>query len=210
MGPTAYALPQRRQWRLRTYEWRRGLSVPKKLALALGMAGLTGLLAQVGFRVHMWNTPVPVTGQVFAVLLAGVLCGSGYGALSQVFYVGLGAVGLPWFAGWGSGIGALTGVTGGYFIGFVVAAAVIGAVTDRSPAARSFWPQFGLMMGGVAIIYLCGAVQFSLVLRTGLHKTLMGAVFPFVFVDAVKAWLAAGVSSRLLLQRGDGDQADAV
>ena len=209
MTPTAHALPQHRQWRLRTHEWRRGLSVPKKLALALGMAGLTGLLAQVGFRVQMWTTPVPITGQVFAVLLAGVLCGSGYGALSQVFYVGLGAVGLPWFAGWGSGFGALTGASGGYLIGFVVAAAVIGAVTDRSPASRSFWPQFVLMMGGVLVIYIYGAVQFAFVLRTGLRDTLLGAVIPFVFVDAVKAWLAAGISSKLLLQPADGEHADA-
>ncbi len=209
MSPIVHALPQRRQWRLRTYEWRRGLSVPKKLALALGMAGLTGLLAQAGFRVHMWNTPVPVTGQVFAVLLAGVLCGSGYGALSQVFYLALGVAGVPWFAQWSGGFAVLAGASGGYLIGFIVAAAVIGMVTDRLPASRSFWPQFGIMMGGVALIYLCGAVQFSLVLRTGLRNTLLGAVFPFVFVDAVKAWLAAGISSRLLLQPGDGEQPDA-
>ncbi len=106
------------------FRWRYELSIPKKLALALGMAALTGLVAQVRFPLP-WS-PVPITGQTFAVLLAGVLLGRWWGGASLAFYAGIGAVGLPWFAGWSGGFAAITGPSGGYIMGFVLAALFLG------------------------------------------------------------------------------------
>ena len=85
------------------FRWRYELSIPKKLALALGMAALTGLLAQA--RVQLPWSPVPVTGQTFAVLLAGVLLGRWWGGISLAIYTGLGMAGVPWFAGLNGGLG---------------------------------------------------------------------------------------------------------
>ena len=84
------------------FSWRRGLGLAGNVMLSLCFAGLTGLAAQV--RVPLPFTPVPITGQVFAVLLGGVFLGGGYGALSQILYLGMGAAGVPWLAGGGSGL----------------------------------------------------------------------------------------------------------
>lgn len=187
------ALHALRLYRDRYFAWRADLAWFKKLVLAFGMACATGLAAQV--RVPLPFTPVPVTGQVFAVLLGGVLLGSCYGGLSQAFYVGLGAAGLPWFAGFSAG---LPMVTGGYIVGFVPAAALVGMLSDRSPRFRTLTGQMCLMMGAVCIIYLFGAVQFAFVMRTGLIATLGGAVVPFIPVDIAKAAVAAALGSAIL------------
>ena len=83
--------------RNRFYEWQNELDLARRVMLALGFACLTGLLAQVKF--FLPGNPIPITGQVFAVLVAGVVLGGRFGALSQGLYVGLGLVGVPWLAG---------------------------------------------------------------------------------------------------------------
>ena len=186
-------------FRLKRYEffrWRYELSALRKLAFALGLACLTGLVAQI--RIPLPFTPVPITGQVFAVLLSGVLLGRLHGGLSQVFYVGLGMAGVPWYAGATGGLPVAVGPSGGYLIGFIPAAAFIGWLTDRHIRLRGICGQAVLMMTGVLIIYLFGAVQFAIVMRTGLWATLTGAVIPFIPVDAAKAVAVAAISSTLL------------
>ncbi len=186
-----------RDWRYRAFKWTTELSTAQKILLALGMAGVTGLCAQI--RVYLGFTPVPVTGQVFAVLLSGVLLGSGYGSLSQVFYIALGMCGVPWFQGWSGGLTYLIhSPTLGYLIGFVFAALLIGRMTERHVAARGFVPQLGLMLAGVAVIYLAGAVYFAAFMHTGVAETIEMAVVPFIFVDLVKAAAVASISSALL------------
>ena len=102
--------------RYNAYRWRYELSLIKKIALVLGMAGVTGLAAQIRFPLP-W-TPVPITGQTFAVLLVGVLLGRWYGGLSLATYAVLGVAGLPWFTGWSGGIGHLAGPTWGLYYWF--------------------------------------------------------------------------------------------
>jgi len=105
------------QTKYNVFQWRYELSVSKKLALALGVACLIGLAAQV--RILLPWSPVPITGQTFAVLVAGVILGRWWGGISLALYAGLGAAGLPWFTGWSGGLGYLAGPTGGYIIGLV-------------------------------------------------------------------------------------------
>jgi len=174
------------------YRYRAGIL--KSLGFSLVLASLTGLLAQV--RIPLPFTPVPISGQVFGVLLSGVLLGRIYGGLSQVFYLGLGMAGIPWFSGgWG---GLPVGPTGGYIFGFVAAAFVVGWFTDRYIGMRGFRGQLILMLLGVSIIYFFGAIQFAIVMRSGLWATLAGAVLPFIPLDIAKAALAAGLTSALL------------
>ena len=80
------------------FRWRYELSIPKKLVLALGMAALTGLLAQVRI-INPLMPDIPITGQTFAVLLAGVLLGRRWGGIGMAIFAGLGFAGLPWFSG---------------------------------------------------------------------------------------------------------------
>lgn len=178
------------------FRWRYELSIPKKVALALGMAALTGLMAQV--RIPLPGNLVPITGQTFAVLLAGVLLGRWWGGASMALYAGLGIVGVPWFAGWASGLGA----TGGYIIGFVLAGLFLGHFTDRYIKARSFVSMLGLMLfTNFIIIYVPGLLWLGLWLNLVAGKSVsigavlaMGAV-PFIIGDVIKAAAAAGIAS---------------
>jgi biotin transport system substrate-specific component len=117
------------QTKLEVFRWRYELSIPKKLALSLAVAALTGLLAQA--KVYLPWTPVPLNGQTFGVLLAGVFLGTWWGGISMMLYIGIGAAGLPWFTGMNGGIAYLAGPTGGYIIGFILAALFLGYFTDK-------------------------------------------------------------------------------
>ena len=180
--------------RLAAFRFRSRAGLLTSVFLSFALAGVTGLLAQV--RIPLPFTPVPITGQVLAALLAGALLGGFYGGLSQGLYVGLGVLGVPWFAGATSGIPA--GPSGGYLLGFIVAAYVVGRLSERYGLLRTFRGQLFVMMLGVAVIYLFGAVQFALVMRSGIRTTFLGAVIPFMPVDLAKAVIAAGISSALL------------
>jgi biotin transport system substrate-specific component len=181
------------------FRWRYELSVPKKLALAVGIACLTGLLAQI--RIMLPWSPVPVTGQTFAVLLAGVLLGRWWGGISLALYAGLGVAGVPWFSGWSGGIGYLAGPTGGYIIGFILAALFLGHFTDKYVRSRSFLSMLGLMLfANFVLIYVPGLLQLGLWVNlvNGEPVTLatllgMGAV-PFIAGDVIKAIIAAAIA----------------
>ena len=105
--------------------------------LVLGGAGFVGLMAQISVRLGF--TPVPITGQTFAVLLVGAAYGSTLGAASMFAYLVLGAIGVPLYADQKHGWDVFSGSNGGYIVGFVVAAAVIGAL--RSVAGTRSSPR---------------------------------------------------------------------
>lgn len=182
------------------------MSWVKKVGLALGMACLTGLMAQA--RIPLPHTPVPITGQVFAVLLCGALLGSGWGALSQLFYVGLGATGIHWFSGFAGGRLVMLGASGGYLLGFIPAAMLVGFVTKRFVFMRRPLPLFALMMVAVCVIYMAGAVQYSIVRHAGPLATLREAVLPFILGDTTKAMLAAAIGTALLPKASRGEESD--
>ncbi len=181
----------------RAFARRDSLAVSSKIVFALGVALLTGLAAQVRF--HLPGTPVPVTGQVFVVLMAGIFLGGGYGALSQVFYLGLGYAGLPLFTGFSAGSAALLGVTGGYLFGFIPAALIIGLIVQHAPPRLKrplILPL--LMLFGIGIIYFFGAMQFAAFTGAGLRATFAAAVVPFILWDVVKAVLAGFLACTIL------------
>jgi biotin transport system substrate-specific component len=188
------------------FKWRFESTFANKMILALGFAGLTGLVAQLRF--YLPYTPVPVTGQVFAVLLSGVILGRWYGGMSQVFYAGLGALGVPWFAGGTAGMKVLIGVTGGYIIGFIFASLIIGWFTDRYVKSRSFMGLLGLMLLGIGIIYLFGVVQVSLVLGVNAQKAIALGALPFIGVDIYKALIASAIAAAVTPGSAYGDEVD--
>jgi len=178
------------------YQWRGELSLVQKMALAFGMAGVVGLAAQLRFPLP-W-TPVPITGQTMAVLLTGVLLGRWWGGISLVIYAGLGAAGLPWFNGGLGGVGVLAGPTGGYILGFILAALFLGHVSDKYPRVRSFPSILGLMLlANFVLIYIPGLVQLRLWLSlvqggtTSWSQVLVMGLLPFIAGDMVKVALAA-------------------
>ena len=179
------------------FKWRYSSALVNKLGLALAMACLTGLMAQI--RIYLPFSPVPITGQVFAVLLSGVICGGIFGSLSQIIYIGLGIAGIPWFAASSLSSGYLLACpTAGYLIGFVIAPMIIGGNSDRYIGARTFFSQFKLMVLGIVVIYIPGATVLALVMKFTFLQALLKGVIPFIIFDLFKAVLAASASSAIL------------
>lgn len=179
------------------FKWRYASTLVEKLGLAFAMSCLTGLLAFI--RIPLPFTPVPITGQVLGVLLSGVICGGIFGSISQVMYVGLGIAGISWFAGGATySWNLLNQPTGGYLIGFMLAPLLIGRYTDRYVRSRNLLSQVKFMMFGTGIIYFCGAVVLSLSKNYGFQDTMLKGVLPFIFIDLIKAFIAAGASSSIL------------
>jgi len=167
-----------------------------KLVLAAGFALLTALAAQA--RIMTPFSPVPFTLQVFPVLLAGVVLGAGYGLSSQLMYIGVGALGIPVFSNWKGGYLVLLGPTGGYIVGFAVAAFAVGWLIHSRINPRSNIKVMLAMAAGTGIIYLFGATGLALSLGLGVEKAVMLGVLPFVGFDIIKMFAAAGLARAAL------------
>ena len=169
--------------------------------LVVGFACLTAAFAQISF----WIGPVPITGQTFAVLLAGALLGSRRGALSQLTYLAIGATGIPhWFAlGGPIGIARLIGPTGGYLIGFVAVAFVVGWLAERG-WDRRVWTAALAMLAGEVVLYVFGLSWLAHFVPG--EAVLQAGLYPFVVGDLIKVFAAALVlpSGWLLLRRFKG------
>jgi biotin transport system substrate-specific component len=158
-------------------------------ALVVAFALLTALAAQI--EIPLPFTPVPITGQTFAVLLAGAALGSRLGAASQGVYWMLGAVGLPFYSGGDGGWQAATGATAGYLVGFIIAAYVVGFLAERRQdrAVVTAVPAF---LTGSAIIYLCGVgwLWYSVDAFATAEAAMAAGLTPFIIGDLVKIGLA--------------------
>ncbi len=180
-------------------------TVVTKTILAFLMACLTGILAQI--IIPLPFTPVPITGQTFAVLIAGLILGKKYGVLSQVIYIGLGATLIPWYGGMSGGFEILFGSTFGYFVGFLLAAYFIGAISEKYVNLRKFWKMCAII--GIAnffLIYVPGLIGLEAFtyINTGIvlapiDLIIMGLV-PFIIGDIVKI-IGASAFSKVFLPK---------
>ena len=159
------------------------------VTIVLGTA-LTALAAQISFPIP--GSPVPVTGQTFAVLLTAAALGPARGMAAQLLYLLLGVVGLPVFADGGHGAAVVFGASGGYLVGFLVAAALAGYGARRG-ADRSPWGTLGIFVAASAVIYAIGTAWLCLDTGMSLSAGIAAGVTPFLLGDAVKALLAAGL-----------------
>jgi len=150
---------------------------------AVGFSLLTGLLAQWEFRLPY--SPVPLTGQTFAVLLSGALLGSRRGFQSQMLYLAQGAAGLPVFAGGAGSMAHLLGPSGGYLWSFPLAAAVIGWLVERG-ASRRIVPLAGSLFLADALILLGGVTWLSLFFHVPIGHAVHLGFFPFLAGDVAK------------------------
>jgi biotin transport system substrate-specific component len=157
-------------------------------AAVVGFAAFTALAAQVSFRIP--PIEVPFTGQTMAVLLTGGVLGSRRGAASMILYVLAGAVGLPVYTEQSSGFDTFVGATGGYLIGFIVAAYVIGKFAELRWDRTVPKSVVGFVLGS-AIIYLFGVVGLMINLEMDLAGAIANGLLPFLAWDAIKAAAAA-------------------
>lgn len=164
--------------------WQRS-GVGREVALILGGSLLIALSAQLQFILPF--SPVPITGQTFAVLLLGVLYGSKRGLATVVTYFALGVMGLPVFAGGAFGVARLVGPTAGYLVGFLAAAFVVGLLSERG-WDRKHWTTAASMIIGNGIIYMVGVLWLSRFV--GWQAVLSTGFLPFLAGDALKIALA--------------------
>jgi biotin transport system substrate-specific component len=156
--------------------------------LVVAASLITAAAAQLEVRLP-W-TPVPVTGQTFAVLLCGVVLGARRAFAAQCLYLLEGACGLPFFAGGAAGIVRLFGPTGGYLIAFPFAAAITGAFAENAWDRKPF-TMFLAMLAGSLIIFTLGLAQLSRYVPA--NALLAAGLLPFLPGDLIKSLLAAGV-----------------
>jgi biotin transport system substrate-specific component len=154
--------------------------------LVIGGAVFTGLLAQVA--VPLW--PVPITGQTLAVMLVASTLGLVRGTLSMLVYAVLGVVGVPWFSGWSGGPSILLGPTGGYIVGFIVAAAIVGWSAERGGDRRILRAVATFLVATISV-FAVGLPWLAFALGTDLQQTLEFGLYPFIIGGLVKALLAA-------------------
>ena len=157
----------------------------RMLALMLGGSLLIGLAAQI--QVVLPFSPVPVTGQTFAVLLLAALYGSRMGPATVATYLAMGSLGLPVFAGGAAGMARLLGPTAGYLVGFILAAWVVGLMSERGWDRKPSTTAASMIIGNI-VIYVVGISWLSRFV--GWEAVLGSGVLPFLAGDALKIALA--------------------
>ncbi|MFB9832064.1 biotin transporter BioY [Actinoallomurus acaciae] len=159
----------------------------RDVALVLGAAAFVGIAAQISVPVP--GTPVPVSGQTFAVLLSGAALGLNRSVISMALYALAGALGVPWFT---QGTSGWHFASYGYILGFVLAGAVVGALASRG-GDRSPLRTVLTMTLGTVLIYAVGVPWLMAMTHSGFGAALSMGVRPFLIGDALKVLLAAGL-----------------
>jgi biotin transport system substrate-specific component len=177
--------------------------------LVLGGSLFVAAFAQLYVKLPF--TPVPITGQTFAVLLVGGALGALRGGASLLLYVGWIAAGLPFASEGQGGAGLLSfsSASGGYLWGFIAAAILVGWLSERAWGKRPS-SAIGAMFIGSIVIYGCGVVWLAAALHipvtapgAELNDALEFGLYPFVVGDVLKLLLAASIlpASRTLIDR---------
>ncbi|MCH8210508.1 MAG: biotin transporter BioY [Planctomycetes bacterium] len=156
--------------------------------ILLVLTGTILLALSAKVQIPMW--PVPVTAQTFAVLLVGALFGAKRGTATVLVYISEGALGLPVFAGPVAGLAYMSGPTGGYLIGFIAAAWIVGRLAERG-WDRRFVTTVAAMALGTAAIFVCGMGRLA-ALGGPIYAVVEGLV-PFIPGAIVKIVLAAAL-----------------
>lgn len=152
------------------------LSVREMIMVGVGTA-LMAVFSQLSIPLPS----VPLTLQVFGVVIISVILGKKLGTLSIIVFMLLGAIGLPVFAGFTGGLNIITGATGGYIIGFVFMAFIIGYFIEKDKKALAF---IGVYLG-LAVDYIFGVIQLKLLMGLTLEGALVAGLYPFIIKDLI-------------------------
>lgn len=164
----------------------------RTLTLCAMFTALTAVCSQI---VIPLPSMVPLSLSLLAVYLSGALLGAFGGALSQIVYLLLGAVGAPVFSQFRGGLGVLAGPTGGYIIGYILCAFIVGILAQKF--GRGFWRLVLAMALGSTACYAFGTAWFVISTGKGLLAALAACVLPFLPGDAAKIALAAFLTVKL-------------
>ena len=158
--------------------------------VALVIAG--ALVVALSAQVVIPTEPVPFTGQTFGVLAVGAALGFRRGVLALLLYLALGAAGMSVFAEGASGVDQIVGRTGGYLVGFVVAAAIVGRLAELG-WDRRIAGSLAAMAIGTAVIYAIGVPWLKVATGIPWEAAVAGGMTKFLIWDAAKLAVAAGI-----------------
>ena len=174
-------------------------STPRRPIGLAHIALFAAVIAVLGIppAVPLFGGAVPVTAQTLGVMLAGAILGPWRGAASVALFEAMVAIGLPLLAGGRGGIGVFFGPTGGYLIGWIVGAAVIGLIVQLG-ATRPTWLRtiVGLVVGGILVVYLFGIPVQAFYVGTTLVETTIQSLL-FLIGDSIKVAIATVVTMSL-------------
>jgi len=189
--------------KLSYYQWRSQAGILAKIAMAAGLACLTGLLAQI--KIYLPFTPVPIVASQLGVILAAVLLGKRWGGISILIYALGAAAGIPWLAGFNGGLAALAGPTGGYVLGYILAALFMGSILDAKIESRRALPLTAVILfSQLVLVYVPGLIHLGLWLHFagGQAVTLSGLLvmgyLPFIAGDIVKSLAGAAIARAVI------------
>ncbi len=184
----------------RYFEWRNDLTIKGQVSLMLLFTFLTGVSALV--KIPLGFTPVPITAQTLVVLLAGLFLKKEWALKSQLLYITMGVMGVKWFSGGRAGLSVLTGATGGYLIGFVIASYLIAYIREKYDNNTSFIANLLLLFGtGLLVIFGLGLFQLAIWFRVAngeflpINSLLNMGLNPFLLGDIIKISLAIFVAN---------------
>ncbi|WP_445474278.1 biotin transporter BioY [Methanococcoides methylutens] len=158
-------------------------------------ASLFAALTAIGAYITIPLGPIPFTLQVVFVLLAGGMLGSKWGSISMIVYTLLGIAGLPVFSGGASGLGVILGPTGGYIIGFIAAAFVVGFLFEKNRSEKVLINAMYVLMGSV-VIYAFGLTHLMVVADMSFMQAITVGFLPFIGGALVKVAVAAYIATR--------------
>jgi biotin transport system substrate-specific component len=147
-------------------------------------ASITAILSQISIPLPF--TTVPLTMQVFAVMLCGMLLGSKLGFISQIIYLAIGTIGIPVFAQMSGGPGVILGPTGGFLLSFPIVCFIVGYFSNKGKS------EFLVVAGMIVALltsYLIGTFQFCLIMNMSFISGFMACVLPFIVIDIIKIGL---------------------
>ena len=174
-----------------TLEALAGGSLARKAAIVVAGSLFIAAMTQIAVPIY----PVPMTLQTLAVMLIGVTFGFRMAAATVALYLLEGLAGLPVFTGFSGGLAKFMGPTGGYLVGFLVAAAVMGFLADRG-VTRGWAGMIAVLLAGEVIIFALGFGWLANLIGT--EKAWIAGVMPFILGDAIKLVLAALIAKGVL------------
>lgn len=161
-------------------------------------AALTGVLGYLVIPLPF--SPVPITGQTLAVMLAGCVLTPLQAGLSMITFLFLGAVGVPVFSGGRAGLGVIAGPSGGYLIGFLIGAVVISVIKGKGDSFVRL--ILASVVGGIMVVYLIGVPWLASMTGMGISKAITAGALPFIPGDLFKAFAAGLIGKKINYQLG--------
>ncbi len=165
----------------------------KDIVYSALFATLTAVLGYI--TIPLPFSPISITGQSLAVMLAGCVLTPIQAGLSMLTFLFMGIIGLPVFSGGRAGIGVIVGKSGGYLIGYLVGAVIISILVRKSKSKINMF--LACLFGGIIVVHILGAAWLGYVTGMGIEKAIMVGSVPFLPGDLLKAVAAVAIGVRL-------------